>query len=218
MVRNMQHGFFIVFEGGEGAGKSVQAQLLGNRLRQMGRDVVVTREPGGTRIGEQIRTITHNPENVDLDPVAEAYLMAASRAQHVRETISPALENGKIVISDRFVDSNIAYQGFGRKLGEDVIVKMNDLAVNGAIPDMVILLNVPPDVGHARLEKEGKRKDRLDMQQRDFYDRVHKGYLTLAKKFPNRYVVIDATKSIEEVASSVWKVVGDALGTRNGKT
>ena len=211
----MKRGYFIVLEGGEGAGKSVQAQLLTNRLRQEGHTVVVTREPGGTRIGEQIRAITHDPENVDLDPVAEAYLMAASRAQHVRETIEPALEDGKIVISDRFVDSNIAYQGFGRELGEDVIAKMNELAVNGAKPDLVLLLNIPPLVGHSRLEKEGKRKDRLDMQRMDFYDRVHEGYLALAKAHPNQYVVIDATGSIEEVASSVWKAVHSALARRN---
>jgi len=207
----MKRGFFIVFEGGEGAGKSVQAEFLTNRLRSMGYKVVVTREPGGTRIGEQIRAITHNPENVDLDPVAEAYLMAASRAQHVRETIEPALVDGKIVVSDRFVDSNIAYQGYGRALGEDVIEKLNVLAVNGAHPDAVILLNILPTLGHARLEKEGKRKDRLDMQQMDFYQRVHRGYLALAKKFPNRYVVIDATGSIEEVASSLWQALSKKL-------
>ena len=214
----MKRGFFIVFEGGEGAGKSVQAKLLTDKIRQNGLQVVVTREPGGTRIGEQIRVITHDTENVDLDPVAEAYLMAASRAQHVRETIAPALEAGKIVISDRFVDSNIAYQGFGRNLGEDVITKLNELAVDGAIADKVILLNVPPEVGHSRLNNENKKKDRLDMQQKDFYDRVHEGYLTLAKKFPNRYVVIDATKSVSEVASSVWDVVRTLLGIRNGET
>lgn len=214
----MKRGLFIVFEGGEGAGKSVQAGLLTNRLRHEGRDVVATREPGGTRIGELIRAITHDTENIDLDPVAEAYLMAASRAQHVRETIEPALLDGKIVISDRFVDSNIAYQGYGRNLGEDVIVKLNELAVDGAKPDIVLLLNVPPGEGHARLDREGKKKDRLDMQQRGFYDRVHKGYLTLAKKFPERYVVIDATGSIEQVASSVWNAVGKALARRNEET
>lgn len=214
----MKRGLFIVFEGGEGAGKSVQAKLLTDKLRQDGHRVVVTREPGGTRIGEQIRTITHNPENVDLDPVTEAYLMAASRAQHVRETIAPALEDGKIVISDRFVDSNVVYQGFGRNLGEDVVSRMNDLAVNGAIPDLIILLDVPPEIGLARLQKEGKMKDRLDMQRRDFYERVHEGYLTLAKKNPSRYVVIDATVAPEEVASVIWNTVNEALTKRNAKT
>jgi dTMP kinase len=207
----MKRGLFIVLEGGEGAGKSTQARLLAEKLRAEGHAVVVTREPGGTRIGEQIRAITHNPENVDLDPVAEAYLMAASRAQHVRDLIEPALVDGKIVISDRFVDSSIAYQGFGRELGEDVIVNLNAFAVNGAKPDLVILLNIPPDVGHARLDREGKMKDRLDMQQNDFYERVQNGYLTLAKKFPERYVVIDATATINEVAFSIWDAVKKRL-------
>jgi dTMP kinase len=203
----MKRGLFIVFEGGEGAGKSVQVKLLADRLRDAGKKVVVTREPGGTRIGEQIRAITHDTENVDLDPVAEAYLMAASRAQHVRETISPALEDGKIVISDRFVDSSIAYQGYGRNLGAKEIGALNEMAVNGAKPDLVILLDAPPAVGLARLDKEGKEKDRLDMQQKDFYDRVHTGYLALAKNNPSRYVVVDATKSIQEVASTIWNEV-----------
>lgn len=213
----MKRGFFIVLEGGEGSGKSVQAELLGNRLRQTGRKVVLTREPGGTRIGEQIRTITHNRENVDLDPIAEAYLMAASRAQHVREIIAPALVDGAIVISDRFVDSSIAYQGYGRNLGVKEIASLNDLAVNGVMSDLVILLDVPPAMGFARLEKEGKQKDRLDIQQKEFYGRVRGGYLALAKNNSSRYVVVDATKSAEEVASSIWKIVTDALDKRNGK-
>jgi dTMP kinase len=213
----MKRGLFIVFEGGEGAGKSVQTKLLTDKLRGAGKTVVVTREPGGTRIGEQIRVITHNTENVDLNPVAEAYLMAASRAQHVRETIAPALSDGKIVISDRFVDSSIAYQGYGRNLGGKEIATLNELAINGAKPDLVILLDAPPTVGLARLEKEGKQKDRLDMQQKDFYMRVHAGYLTLAKNNPTRYVVVDATKPIEDVASSVWNIVTNLLNKRNGK-
>ncbi len=213
----MKRGYFIVFEGGEGSGKSVQVKLLADSLRDTGKTVVVTREPGGTRIGEQIRAITHNTENVDLDPVAEAYLMAASRAQHVRETIAPALEDGKIVISDRFVDSSIAYQGYGRNLGAKEIVALNTLAVDGVTPDLVILLDAPPTVGLARLEKEGKRKDRMDMQQKDFYERVHAGYLALAKNNPSRYLVVDATKPIEDVAFSIWKIVTNVLNKRNGK-
>ncbi len=209
----MKRGLFIVLEGGEGAGKSVQAKMLADRLRDAGKKVVVTREPGGTRIGEQIRAITHNTENVDLDPVAEAYLMAASRAQHVRETIAPVLAAGSIVISDRFVDSSIAYQGYGRNLGAEDIAALNELAVNGAKPDLVILLDVPPAVGLARLATNVKQKDRLDMQQKDFYDRVRAGYLALAKRFPNLYVVIDATKSIQEVASTIWHEVNRKINS-----
>lgn len=171
----------------------------------------MTREPGGSRIGEQIRAITHNQENVDLDPVAEAYLMAAARAQHVRQIIAPALESGKIVVCDRFVDSSLAYQGYGRKLGVEVVTGLNALAVNGAKQDLTILLNVTPEVGLKRRNKSHKANDRLDLQQHDFYARVHDGYLALAKKDPNRYVVIDAAKSIEEVAAQIWNVVKTKL-------
>ena len=206
----MKRGYFITFEGGEGAGKSIQVEILTSHLREDGYPVVVTREPGGTRIGEQIRTITHNQENVDLDPVAEAYLMGASRAQHVRELIEPALQAGKVVVCDRYVDSSIAYQGYGRKLGADTIAHLNELAVNGAIPDMTLVLDVSPQVG---LERRGKtaKKDRLDFQQEDFYDRVYRGYEELAKKDPDRYVIIDASKPIEEVAMAIWKHVKTAL-------
>ncbi len=169
-------GFFISFEGGEGAGKSVQAELLVNKLRSEGYTVVVTREPGGTRIGEHIRSITHDPENVDLTPIAEAYLMAGSRAQHVREIIIPSLEAGKIVVCDRYIDSSLAYQGYGRNLGVEKISALNDLAINGTLPDMTILLNISVDMGLARREHAAKANDRLDLQQKDFYQRVTQGY------------------------------------------
>lgn len=203
----MKKGFFITFEGGEGSGKSIQVEILVSHLHEEVYSVVVTREPGGTRIGEQIRTITHSQENVDLDPVAEAYLMAAARAQHVRQIIAPALEAGKIVVCDRFVDSSLAYQGYGRKLGVDVVARLNALAVNGAKHDLTILLDVTPQVGMKRRTKSHKPNDRLDLQQHDFYQRVHDGYLSLAKREPSRYVVIDASKSIEVVAGEVWKSV-----------
>ncbi|KKW11555.1 MAG: thymidylate kinase [Candidatus Gottesmanbacteria bacterium GW2011_GWB1_49_7] len=209
----MKRGLFIVFEGGEGAGKSTQTELLVRQLRATDHQVVVTREPGGTRI-----VITSlGGRYIFLDAVTEAYLMAASRAQHVRETIAPALHEGNIVVCDRYVDSSIAYQGYGRALGEAVIADLNVLAVDDAQPDMVLLLNLPTEVGHERVEKEGKRKDRLDLQEKDFYERVNNGYLTLAKTNPNRYVVVDATKSIEEVASVIWKIVEDALARRDEK-
>lgn len=200
-----------MFEGGEGAGKSIQVEILTSHLHEEGFPVVVTREPGGTRIGEQIRSITHNQENVDLDPVAEAYLMAAARAQHVAQIIEPALEAGKIVVCDRYVDSSVAYQGYGRKLGAQKIRELNELAVNGAIPDLTILLDVTPTVGIKRRLKSAKIKDRLDLQQKDFYDRVYKGYRELAEANHGRYVIIDAATSIEVVSSMVWKTVKVAL-------
>ena len=203
----MKRGYFITFEGGEGAGKSIQVEILVSHLHEEGYSVVVTREPGGTRIGEQIRAITHNQENVDLEAIAEAYLMAASRAQHVAQLIEPALEAGKIVVCDRYVDSSIAYQGYGRKLGADTIKSLNTLAINGAVPDFTILLHISPEVGLKRRAKSRKGVDRLDMQQHDFYTRVSEGYLALAKQNPSRYVVIDAGKSIEVVAGAVWESV-----------
>lgn len=212
----MKHGFFITFEGGEGAGKSVQVKLLRGRLLMDGYSVVVTREPGGTRIGEQIRAITHNTENVDLQDKTEAYLMAAARAQHVQEIIEPAIEAGKIVICDRYVDSSIAYQGYGRKLGAEVVDALNKFAINAAIPDLTILLNVSVEIGLSRRKRSLKVTDRLDNEQRDFYDRVIQGYLDLAKLHDNRYVEIDGNKPIEEIAAEIWKTVKGRLDNRNG--
>ncbi|MDP1722785.1 MAG: dTMP kinase [Candidatus Gottesmanbacteria bacterium] len=214
----MKRGFFITIEGGEGAGKSIQVEILASHLREEGYPIVVTREPGGTRIGEQIRAITHNQENVDMESTTEAYLMAAARAQHVAQIIEPAIASGKIVLCDRYVDSSIAYQGYGRKLGADTIAGLNALAINGAKPDLTLLLSVTPEVGNKRRTKSAKTKDRLDLQQHDFYSRVHDGYLALAKKDPNRYVVIDAEKSIVQVAQTIWDEVHTRLPARNGKT
>lgn len=213
----MKRGYFITFEGGEGAGKSTQAEILASHLHEKGYSVVVTREPGGTRIGEQIRTITHNQENVDLEAIAEAYLMAASRAQHVAQLIEPALLAGKIIICDRYVDSSIAYQGYGRKLGAETITSLNALAVNGAVPDFTILLHISPETGLKRRAKSKKGVDRLDMQQHDFYARVSEGYLALAKQEPSRYVVINAEESIVNVAQTIWNEVQKRLPARNGK-
>lgn len=213
ILDGMSNSLFITIEGIEGAGKSVQVGLLASRLRELGRDIVVTREPGGTRIGEEVRKITHDPQNVDLTAVAEAYLMAASRAQHLREVIKPALDMGKIVICDRFLDSSIVYQGFGRELGENVVAQLNSLAVEGTLPNVTILLDIPVDVGITR--RNGTNKvDRLDLQQKDFYERVRNGYLTLAKKDPQRIKSIDGTKSIEEVAKMIWQIVEPLLKVR----
>lgn len=197
---------FITFEGVEGAGKSVQVSLLASQLREKGYEIVVVREPGGTRIGEEIRKITHDRENVDLTAVAEGYLMAASRSQLVREIVRPALNEGKIVLADRFLDSSLAYQGYGRNLGEEEIFKLNQLALDGVFPDLTIFLDLPPDIGFSR--RNGTKKiDRLDLQQKDFYERVYKGYQKLAKEHDKRYFVVDSSKSIEEVADKIWEKV-----------
>ena len=199
-------GFFISFEGLEGSGKSTQVGLLGSRLKEGGRQIVVVREPGGTRIGELIRHITHDKENVDLTAVAEAYLMASARAQLVREIIKPALDAGKIVIADRFVDSSYAYQGYGRESGLSTIEQLNNLAIDGAIPNITFFLDVSPLVGFARRNNTDKI-DRLDLQQKDFYERVYQGYKTIAEKYKERYIVIGSTRPIEWVKDVIWKEV-----------
>ena len=206
----MPKSLFITFEGIEGSGKSVQVGLLGSKLRESGHDIVVTREPGGTRIGEEVRQITHDPQNVDLTAVAEAYLMAACRAQHVREIIKPSLDAGKIVLCDRFLDSSLAYQGYGRELGEETILNLNQLAIDAVSPTLTIYLDVPVDVGLER-RKNDTKMDRLDLQQPDFYERVRKGYLKLAKKNSARITIIDGAKSIEEVAKEIWTMVESLL-------
>lgn len=198
--------FFISFEGVEGSGKSTQVGKLGSRMREKGYDIVAVREPGGTHIGDQIREITHNRENVDLTAVSEAYLMAASRAQVVREIIRPALNEGRIVIADRFIDSSLAYQGYGRKLGEEIIFDLNKLALDDVFPNLTIFLDVTPETGFTR--RNGSEKiDRLDLQQKDFYERVYRGYKTLAEKNQERYAVIDGSKSIDEVHNKIWEAV-----------
>lgn len=203
-------GFFITFEGVEGSGKSTQVGLLASRMKEEKLDIVVTREPGGTRIGELIRNITHGRENVDLTGVAEAYLMSAARAQLVREIIKPALTGGKIVIADRFIDSSLAYQGYGRELGEEVIEQLNNLAVEKVMPHLTIFLDVTPEVGFAR--RNGTEKiDRLDLQQKDFYNRVYNGYKKLAEKYKERYFVVDSSKSIIEVEEKIWERVQKLL-------
>lgn len=201
-------GYFITFEGVEGSGKSTQVGKLASRLREKGKTIEVVREPGGTRIGEQIREITHNRENVELTGVSEAYLMAASRAQLVRDIIKPALSGGKIVIADRFLDSSLAYQGYGRKLGFESIEQLNHLAIEGTMPDLTFFLDVSPTIGFER-RNGNKNLDRLDLQQKDFYQRVYEGYEKLARKYKERYRVIDSSRSIDEVAEEVWHQVRD---------
>lgn len=206
-------GIFITFEGVEGSGKSTQVGLLASRLREDGRDVVVTREPGGTRIGEQIRNITHSRENVDLTASAESYLMAAARAQLVREIIRPALQAGKIVICDRFIDSSLAYQGYGRELGVEMITDLNKLAVDGVVSDLTILLDVLPEIGHAR-RSDTKKLDRLDLQQKDFYQRVYDGYRKLAEENKKRYIIVNSSKPVEEVEAEIWMIVKNIVNSK----
>jgi dTMP kinase len=204
-------GYFISFEGCEGSGKSTQAGLLANRLRSMGKTVVLTREPGGTIIGDHIRKILqYNKSSHNMTAECELLLFAASRAQHLREIIRPGLERGEIVICDRFLDSTRAYQGYGRKLSLELIAKVHQLAVGNCLPDLTLLIDVNPKTG---LERTRGRElfDRMENQALEFYDRAREGYLALARMEPKRIVVIRGERAINEIQSEIWKIVASGL-------
>jgi dTMP kinase len=199
-------GLFICFEGGDGAGKSTQVRLLTDELERRGRDVLVTRQPGGTPLGAQIREVLLHGDHVS--PRAEALLFAADKAHHVDELIRPALAAGKVVITDRYTDSSIAYQGAGRDLGSDEIRELQQWAVAGVLPDLTIVLDVSPQVGRAR---RGDVHDRLESEADDFHAAVRQGFLDLAAREPDRYVVVDAGLPADEIHRQVLARL-DALG------
>lgn len=190
-------GIFITFEGNDGCGKTTQINLVSDYLKSLGYDVLVSREPGGTYISEKIRNIILDPDNRGMDPACEALLYAASRAQHVSEVIIPALDAGKVVISDRFVESSIVYQGIGRGLGVDEVKAINDFAIKGCRPDITFLITLPPEIGIRRKIESGK-PDRLEMENIKFHKKVFAGYEKL-KEVNNRIVSIDGTKDIDEI-------------------
>lgn len=197
-------GKFITLEGPDGAGKSTQVKLLAQYFSSRGLKAVVTREPGGTPVAEKIREILLNPENQEMTNRTEVLLYAAARAQHVEELIEPALTAGEMVICDRFIDSTLAYQGYGRGWDLDFLQKVNQIATGGWEPDLTILLDVPSELGIGRIY--GNRKsggDRLEQQDFDFHRRVRQGYLELAEKFPKRIKVVSA----QEPVDVVWQVV-----------
>ena len=196
----MKQGLFITFEGGDGAGKSTQINLLADALRQRGYEVVLTREPGGTPIGEKIREIILDKKNGEMADMTETMLYAAARAQIVSELIKPALAAGKIVICYRFVDSSIAYQAFWRNLG-DCVWNINQYAVDNCLPDLTILLKADPSVGSKRID--GREQDRIELASSDFHQRVYEGYLALELAYPERIKGIDATGTIEDIAKAI---------------
>lgn len=187
-----RRGVFVAFEGGDGAGKSTQVQLLTAALQAAGRQVLVTRQPGGTPLGAAIRDLVLHGEHVS--PRAEALLYAADKAHHVQELIRPALARGQVVVTDRYTDSSIAYQGAGRDLGPAEILRLLDWAVDGLFPDLTIVLDVPAEVGRARRAvHRGRGEDRIEREADDFHDRVRQHFLDLAAAAPARYLVLDGT-------------------------
>ena len=204
-------GKFITIEGTDGSGKSTQIGLLMDYLNKKGVDVLFTREPGGTPIGEKIREIILDVNNREMAPETEALLYAASRIQHVREKIIPAVEAGKIVICDRFVDSSLAYQGAARRMGMETIMEMNRAALGGVMPDLTVFFDLSPEKGILRKKNE-RALDRLEEEKIDFHKRVYDGYKQLCLKYPERIKAIDADRSVEEVHLEVREVIDGLLG------
>lgn len=210
----MSKGFYIAFEGIEGSGKSTQARLLAENLSKEGYSVVQTREPGGSPTSEKIREILLAPGNA-VGSLTEAYLFAVSRAQSLREVVGPAIKEGKIVVAERSFYSSLVYQGLGRELGVDKIWQINKEAVADVKPDLVIFADISPQDGFARLDKSGRKRDRIEEEGTvDFYKRIRKGYLDLARKDPKRWLIIDATLFVEEQARMIAE---EALKRIHGK-
>ena len=198
----MKKGMFLSLEGPDGSGKSTQIRYIMDFLESKGYETVLTREPGGTAIGERIRDVILDNAYAEMDPMTETMLYAASRAQHVAEVIKPALEAGKVVVCDRFVDSSIAYQGFGRDLGE-CVAYINEYAIMGCVPDITFLMKIAPEEGIGRIGSG--EKDRLESEKISFHRKVYEGYEYLEKTYPDRIIGIDATGSIEDIRKEIQK-------------
>jgi dTMP kinase len=207
-------GLLISFEGAEGSGKTTQIELLVPRLEKLGRQVKVTREPGGTEIGEEIRHLLIRSNGSDpISPEAELLLFAASRAQLVRQVLVPALAKGTIVLSDRFLDSTTVYQGAGRSLSPDPVNQINQFAVGDVLPDLTIVLDVPAEVSMKRVKhRASDLPDRIEQENIGFYRIVREGYLLLAKSMPGRFHVIDGTQSQAEIEKEIWRTVKRLIG------
>ena len=199
---------FITLEGPEGSGKTTAVETAVRKLSEMGYQIVRTREPGGTPIAEQIRNVILDKANTAMDKRTEALLYAASRRQHLVEKVWPALKEGKIVICDRYLDSSLAYQGGARGLGVDNVLNINMFATEGTFPDLTLLFDNEPEIGLARIAANANREvNRLDLEKLEFHKTVRNTFLELAKRYPERFVIIDASKSQEEVAKATLDVM-----------
>ncbi len=198
---------FITFEGSEGCGKSTQVQRLAARLERAGVPYLVTREPGGTPIGETIRELLQfAPHGGGMTPQTELLLFEASRSQLVRETIKPTLESGLCVIADRFFDSTTVYQGVARKLDQEIVERLNAFAVGDCVPNVTFVLDVDAETAGSRMQ-EPRRADRMEQESTEFYDRVRTGYRELAARDPHRIVLIDGARPVDEVENEIWEMI-----------
>jgi dTMP kinase len=203
-------GLFITLEGGDGSGKTTQAERLGVWLACEGRTILRTREPGGTEVGVEVREIVLHHRG-DIAPRAEALLYAADRAHHVATVVRPALERGDVVIQDRYIDSSVAYQGAGRVLDPEAVRRLSEWATEGLRPDLTILLDLDADAARGRLDEARTRYDRLEAEASEFHDRVRSAYLGLAASEPERFLVVDAALPVEEIAAAIRARVAPLL-------
>ena len=199
---------FITLEGPEGSGKTTAVEAAVKKLEEMGYQIVRTREPGGTPIAEQIRNVILDKGNTAMDGRTEALLYAASRRQHLVEKVWPALKEGKIVICDRYLDSSLAYQGGARGLGVEEVLNINLFATENTWPDLTLLFDIKPEIGLSRINANANREvNRLDLEKVEFHNKVRESFLALAKRFPDRYVIIDASLSRDEVAKATMEAI-----------
>lgn len=208
-------GLFIVFEGGEGSGKSTQVDRLARRLATRAGEFIATYEPGGTDIGEEVRSVLVRPRTSTVAPASELLLFAAARAQLTRQVLLPALQRGATVVCDRYAASSMAYQGYGRGLELETVKAVNEVATLGLAPDIVFLLDVPP--GQA-LQRKNKPPDRFELEDHGFHERVREGYLALAAEHPERWVVLDGLQSVDDTAAVIWSHVARLLQVGPGTT
>lgn len=205
-------GLFITFEGPEGAGKTTILQAAADQLTKNGHSVLATREPGGIEISERIREVILNPSHTAMDPKTEALLYAAARRQHLVEKVKPALEEGKIVLCDRFIDSSLAYQGYARGLGIDEVFSVNQFAIGSLMPNVTIYFDIDPEEGIKRIDlNDAREKNRLDLEKLHFHQLVQKGYEEVMNRFPGRFRIVDASQSVELVLKRVNNIIEEAL-------
>jgi len=203
-------GIFITIEGLDGAGKTTQIRYIKEFLEKKGYEVLVTREPGGTIIGEKIRNIILDKEHMEMSGMTEALLYAASRSQHVSQVIIPALERNVVVLCDRFVDSSLVYQGAGRGLGYEVIKTINDFATNFLEPNLTIFFDIPPEITIERI-RASRQSDRLEQEEIYFHNKVYNEYIELSKKFQNRIKIVKANNTIENIKSDIEVIIKELL-------
>lgn len=201
------NGLFITFEGPEGSGKTSVINAITDYFEINKIDSVITREPGGIRIAEDIRNIILNKDNVEMDARTEALLFAAARSQHFYEKIKPALDAKKIIICDRFIDSSLAYQGHARELGIDRVYEINKFGIGNTLPDLTIFIDVPPKLGLERVFNNIRKIDRLDLEDLAFHEKVYDGYMKVSKRYPDRFKIVDGTKPIEDVIKASLDII-----------